>query len=170
MTLAEALEADRAGDLVGAARLYEEVLAESAAPPVEAFVNLAVLYWQSTDPGLAGAKKLSPDFFATAGRRFPELLAEAQRRFPTSTEPRFWSRYIAWADLGESFGSEECRELLYEDPSSLVPAMQIFAGSQGKEAEPEARELLHRAEAEGTTRARYVASVNRGVRKRAGRG
>jgi hypothetical protein len=168
MKLQDAVAADRKGELQLAAARYEEMLAAGEAS-LEVLLNLAVLYWQATDTGMAAAKKLSPDFLATAGRRFPELLAEAQRRFPTSTEPRFWRRYIAWADLGEPIGGDECRELLREDPAALVPAMHIFAASQGKEAEAEALELLRQCQEDGTTRARYVASVIQGVLKRVGR-
>jgi hypothetical protein len=168
MTLQDAVAADRKGELQLAAAGYEEVLAGGEAS-LEVLLNLAVLYWQATDTGMAAAKKLSPDFLATAGQRFPELLAEAQRRYPASTEPRFWRRYIAWADLGEPFGGDECRELLREDPGALVPAMHLFAASQGKEGEAEALELLRRCQQHGTMRARYVASVIQGVLKRAGR-
>lgn len=167
MTLEDAVAADRKGDLQLAAVGYEEVLAGEAS--VEAVLNLAVVYWLATDTGMAAEKKLSPNFLATAGRRIPELLAVAQRRYPTSTEARFWRRYIAWADLGEPFGSAECRELLREDPAALVPAMHLFAASQGTEAEAEALELLRRCQEDGTTRAQYVASVIQGVLKRAGR-
>lgn len=168
MTLHDSVAADRKGELQSAAAGYEEALAGGKAS-LEVLLNLAVLYWQATDTGMAAAKKLSPEFLAVADRRSPELLSEAHRRFPTSTESRFWRRYIAWADLGEPFGSDECRELLQEDPAVLVPAMHLFAVSQGKEAEAEALELLRRCQEEGTTRTRYVASVIQGVLKRAGR-
>lgn len=168
MTSDDAVSADRAGQLRVAASRYEELLASGVAP-LETLLNLAVLYWQATDPGTAASQRLPPEFLATAGRRFPELLEEAERRFPMSSEARFWRRYIAWADLGETFGAEECLELLREDPASLVPALHAFAVSQGQEAEAEARELLQRCRAERTTRARYVASVVEGVLRRAAR-
>jgi hypothetical protein len=167
MTLDDALRADRAGDLATAAAHYEELLARGDAQ-LETLVNLALLYWQATDPGMAAARKLPAGFFSHAAERFPKLLAEAERRFPTRTEPRFWRRYIAWADLGEPFGDEECLELLREDESSLVPAMCVFAGSEGRHAVGEARELLRQCRANPTTGARYVASVIEGVLKRSG--
>jgi hypothetical protein len=168
MTVDDALRADRAGDLKRAASHYEDLLAGGAAEP-DTLLNLAVLYWQATDPGMAAAQKLPSEFLAKAGKRFPELIAEAERRFPGWTEPRFWRRYIAWADLGEAFDAAECLELLQEDPGSLLPAMHVFAVSQGNESEAEARELLRRCNAEGTTRSRYVASVIEGVMRRSAR-
>ena len=120
MTLSEALEADRQGQIEQAATRYELLLSEGP-PTLVVLLNLAVLYWQATDPGLAAAKRLTPEFLARASSRFPELLTEAERSFPRNAEARFWRRYIRWADLGEPFSREECQQLLREDPSTLVP-------------------------------------------------
>lgn len=158
MSLVDALEADRAGEIELAAAHYEKVLLAGDASLV-ALVNLALLYWQATDPGLAATKKLRPSFLAIAGRRIPELLDEAQRRFPHSTEVRFWKRYIAWADLGEKLDSAYCRQLLQEDPTTPAPALYLFSTSDGDEAVTEAHELLGACHRSGTTGARYTASV-----------
>jgi len=56
--------------------------------------------------------------------------------------------------------------MLRDDPESLVPAMHVFAVSQGKEAKVEALEILRRCREDGTTRGRYVASVIEGVLRR----
>lgn len=164
MSETNALRDDRAGLTEEAAKAYEEALI--GAPTIEDLLNLAVLYWQATDPGMASGGKLSPGFFELAAQRFPELLAVASSRYPTSTEVRFWSQYIAWADYGEALDIEACRRLLREDPKVLVPAMHIFALSQGREGRPEAEELLRQCREAGTSRARYVASVIEGVMKR----
>jgi hypothetical protein len=74
-----------------------------------------------------------------------------------------------WADLNEPFDIEDCRQLLREEPMELVPAMHVFALSQGKEAAAEAVDLLRSCRATGTTGARYVASVIEAVMKRVGR-
>jgi hypothetical protein len=168
MSFEDAVTADRREEFESAAARYEEILAcgERSLPVL---LNLAVLYWQVTDPGLLAAKKFAPDFVATASQRFPKLLAEAEYRFPDSAEARFWRMYIAWADLGEPLDADECRQLLREDSATAVPAMHLFAVSQGAEAETKALELLRRCQSEGTTRARYIASVINGVLKRRSR-
>ncbi|WP_050726527.1 hypothetical protein [Vulgatibacter incomptus] len=168
MTFQDALIADRAGDLQLAASRYEELISQEEAP-FAVLMNLAVLYWQATDPGMVGAKSLTPNFSATASRRIPELLTEAERRFSGRSEPRFWRRYIDWADLGDPFCVDECFEFLLEDPESLVPAMHIFAFSRGKDAESEAIELLQQCRDDMTTRSRYIASVIEGVLRRSAR-
>lgn len=165
MSLECALAADRAGLIEPASIEYEHALA-AGDRSLTVLLNLALLYWQATDPGLAAGKNLAPVFFATAGQRFPELLNEAEQRFQDSTAARFWKRYIAWADLGEPLDGNECRRLLEEDPGTLVPAMWIFADSAGREAQAEAHELLRQCRQDGTTGARYVVSVIEGVMNR----
>ena len=73
------------------------------------------------------------------------------------------------SDLGEDLDKGYCRQLLHEDPATLVPAMYLFDPSHGSEAQAEARELLQRCHDDGTTRARYVASVIEGVLRRSAR-
>ncbi len=158
MTLEQAIVADRDGDLVVAASLYEQVIAEgNRSLPV--LLGLAVLYWQATDPGLAARKQLGAEFLTIAGGRFPALIAEARARFPTNTEARFWEKYIAWAEVDEPFTIQEAWTLLRTDPTTLLPAVRILMLSNGKEARAEAIELREKCRADETVGARYVASV-----------
>ena len=150
MSFADALAADQAGDLEEAAAAYEDILVREG-PNVRVLLNLVLLYWQSTDFGLSSAKQLTPTFVARAGQRVPTLLAEANRAFPKSTEVQFWKRYIQWADLGEEFAVDECRELLLREPKVLVPVLHLFAQSRGLEHEQEALALLRQCEQEPTT-------------------
>ena len=132
MSYSDARAADRAGELESAAALYEEALA-SGDHSLQLLLDLALLYWQSTDPGLAAAKKLGPEFLATAGRRTSELLEEAAREFPGSAAVRFWKRYIGWADLGDSLDVEECRQLLQEHTRvSLFPLCTSSRRAKGR--------------------------------------
>ncbi|QSQ18776.1 hypothetical protein JY651_25800 [Pyxidicoccus parkwayensis] len=158
MSVVDAISLEREGRIEQASTLYEEALA-SGERTLQVFLNLAILYWQSTDPGLSSARGLSPRFVAKAGARIPTLLSDARSEFPHSAEVEFWRRYIAWADLGEPFSTDECRKLLHEAPSTLVPAMYLFSLSQGRECHQEALELLETCRADGSTRARYVCSV-----------
>ena len=167
MSHSDARAADRAGELEYAAAQYEDALA-AGEHSLQLLLDLALLYWQSTDPGLAAAKNLGPDFLARAGRRTSELLEQAAQAFPGSTAVRFWKRYIAWVDLGEPLDVEECTQLLQDDPTVLAPAMHVFAASRGQDMRTEAHELLRQCREDGTTGARYVASVIEGVIKRAG--
>lgn len=165
MTLAEALAADREGRTQDAAAAYEGVL-RSDPVDITAILNLAVLYWQATDYGVATAEHLPPEFVALAGRRFRELLQLAHERFPERPEVLFWTKYIAWADLGEPFDPAECRKILRDYPEYLEPALVLFSSSAGAEGEAEAMQLLERCSEELTARCRYIVSVLNGVLKR----
>ena len=165
MTLAEALVADRQGRTQDAATVYEAVLL-SAPDDLTATMNLAVLYWQATDFGNSAAEHLPPEFVAHAGKRLRELVGAAQGRFPREPEVLFWSRYVAWADVGEPFDPAECRELLRLYPDYLEPAFVLFSRSAGTEAEVEAMKLLERCSEDPTARNRYIVSVIKGVLKR----
>lgn len=158
--------AERSGLIEEAARAYEEAM-RGGETTIDALLNLAVLYWQATDPGMASAAvPLSAGFFERAARRCPDLLAEASDRYPGSAEVRFWTRYIAWAERGEVLGPESCRQWLREEPEVLEPAMHLFALTDGVEGRPEAERLLRRSREAGTFRGRYVASVIEAVLKR----
>ena len=165
MTFDEALQAERDGHLVRAANHYERLL-EKGTPPLRALLNLAVLYWQTTDYGYWTTKGLPQDFVAKAGQRFPEVLARAGDLYPESTEVKFWTKYIEWADLGEPLSVEDCVRWLQEDEEALVPVMFLFSQSGGQEYGTEATALLAESKKHDTTLSRYVASVIESVRAR----
>jgi hypothetical protein len=152
----EAIAADRNGDISRAVELYEASINDASE---DALINLAVLYWQMTDYGLSITRGLSPEVVGRAGVRVDEVLDEAARRFPHSAAVSFWKKYIAWAELGDPFDPEDCRQLLLENPQYLEPAMYLYSISQGREGEREALMLLLQCPGLGTMRARYVASV-----------
>lgn len=167
MSFSEAATADKAGMFEVAASAYEAALAGEK-PSLELLLNLAVLYWQATDYGVASEKKLDAKFVAMSAQRVPVLIHEAGRVCSQSVEVEFWKRYIAWADFGDEFSVEECREFRRRSPDVLVPAMFIFAQSGGVECEGAALELLEQCKQNPTTRNRYVASVVEGVLRRRG--
>jgi hypothetical protein len=162
LTYIDALDADRRGDdkrgLLRAIELYEGVVGDASCP-VEGLLNLAVIYWRITDFGFWTARELDGDLVARAGPRVDEILEIARSRFPSALQPLFWSKYIAWADLGEPLDTAECAQMLVNEPSYLEPAMYLVAVSEGKEARTEASSLLEQASRERTCRARYVCSV-----------
>lgn len=52
-------------------------------------MNLAILYRQATDPGIAARNKLTGEFMSNAWLRCRELIAEAKHRYPIATERQF---------------------------------------------------------------------------------
>jgi hypothetical protein len=162
MTHREALEADRMGDnkqtIARAAELYEQAIA-SGDMVLDTLINLAVLYWQITDYGFWSALDLDGDLVTRAGSRTNEILTLAQQRFPDAPEHRFWSKYIAWIDLGEDFEVSECRRLLADFPGYLEPAIYLFPATQRREGREQVLALLEQCSGENTCRVRYVRAV-----------
>ena len=158
MTTATAVELDRQGSFEEAALEHERALM-AGDRSLHTLVNLALLYWQATDAGIAASAHLPAEFMAKAATRYPVLLEEAKVRFPASTLARFWAAYIAWTELGDPISAAMCRDLMREDGSELTPALYVFIESRGRQAEPEAMALLRASKAAGTAGARYVASL-----------
>lgn len=157
MTLHLALAEDQAGHIEIAARLYEDAVQRD--PDIEGLINLGVLYWCATDYGFWTGHGLTRNFVDRAGQRFPEILRQAADMFPSRPEPIFWSQYIAWADLGQSFPDENASNLIQQHPTYVEPAFFLFSISQGAECAEQARQLLQRSKQSPTCRNRYVASV-----------
>lgn len=165
MTLSSAIDADRNREFEKAAALYEELLAMGDTSP-EILLNLACLYWNATDPGVAASMGFR-EFFHLAARRSPQLLKEASRLYPTRTDVQFWGKYIEWANYGSEVDVASYRQMLLNDPSTLLPAMVLYVDSGGVEAQDDAKILLEQSRRDGTTRARYVVSVLDSAMKRA---
>ena len=58
MSLLDAVHEDMNGDFGGAATCYEQAI-QAGNAPFEAYLNLAVLYWQCTDYGFNATHMLS---------------------------------------------------------------------------------------------------------------
>ena len=158
MTLAKAVVLDREGRFEEAAAAYESLLL-SHPSELTPMMNLALLYWQATTCGVAAHHHLSRGFLQLAERRMLELLDAAEEQFPDHPEVHFWRKYIAWADLGEPFALEDCRDLLAQHPECLEPALAVFSWTKGAEAQAQAMQLLERCARDPTAGCRYVASV-----------
>ena len=137
MTLPQSHQADAEERIEDAARLYEAAI-KAAPGQIETLIDLVMLYWQATDYGFWRSKGIDPEFVGMAGKRSDELLEQGRAIAPGSPAIRFWSKYIAWADLAKPLEREECRAMLRAHPEYLEPAMFLFATSQGAECEDEA--------------------------------
>lgn len=154
MSLAEALAAEACDDLFRAADLYEQEI-QSGNTALDVLLNLAVLYWEASDPGESRVAERR-DFFLLAGRRYDDLLEQAVATYPESVEARFWRAFIRGISLGEPFDLDDARKLLAREPTCLVPAFFVFGQSKGDEAPRAAAELLIQVRDGATYRDRYV--------------
>jgi hypothetical protein len=149
---------------IQAADQYEELILREDGT-LEDYLNLAVLYWQSAEPGFLSSSRADIDFIKRAGRRYREVLDAAEKTFPGSPEIDFWRRYCDLIFLGEPFPLPECTKLLGGSTSTLVPWFFVYSSSGGKEGEKQARDLLALCSADPTLRNRYIISVIESISK-----
>jgi hypothetical protein len=158
MTYDEAVRIDEQGKLAEAAMAYEKYL-ESNPSDVEAILDLAFVYWQATDGGVAADQHLPMSFLDLAEARWKQLFRQAKEFHPERSDVAFWEKYILWADLGEPLEENECREFLRRQPQYPDPGFALFSWSGGTEAREAAQQLLRRCSTSSTTRCRYIVSV-----------
>jgi hypothetical protein len=148
-----------------AAEAYEALLAQGNAP-LDAYLNLAVLYWQCAEPGFLASTNLDLEVVKRAADRYGEVLDEARRRFPENPEVQFWKLYFDQITLGEPPFEEQCKRLVEQSTCSLVPYFYLFSASQGQLYQEQAAKLLDICRAMPTLKNRYIISVIEGVRGR----
>ncbi|MEW6336911.1 MAG: hypothetical protein ACOY3Y_14410 [Acidobacteriota bacterium] len=142
---------------VEAAAAYEAAIAREN-PEVDAFLDLAVLYFECCDGGYADYHRLSAEFVSFAWGRCMSVLDEAERRFGIHPEVIFWRNYFAIFLRGSRAFVPLC-EGLVSDGRSLVPALHLFVESGGRQWRREAHELLQSVRLGATERQRYIKSV-----------
>lgn len=153
----KAVELDIAESVEVAAFLYEEVIKETQ-PPLETFLNLSCLYWQTLDYGFNAALQLNLDFIAKADTRHKQVLDEAVQLYGNLPEIKFWRKYFDWTILGEDLAVEWCIEIVAEANASDVPYFFIFDQTRNKKYLLKVHRLLDEAKELSTTKNRYISS------------
>ena len=155
---------DRNDEPIAAAKAYEEWLATGTAP-LDAYLDLALLYFLANDGGYAAHHKLPASFLNIAWRRIPEVLDEAEHQHGPHPEIKFWRRYVRFILLGEDWmTAEDCMRLI-ESGETRTPYFYLFgsfAGLRPEEAEhyrPDVMSLLEEVSEGATARERYIRSV-----------
>ena len=150
----EALVLDIAQKVEQAASVYEEVIHLPDAP-LDAYINLACLYWSSTDPG----QRFTHNFFYLAGTRMWVVLDEAESKYSTYPEIKFWRLYFQFTTLGEQPFVEQCLEFVKQPNCTLVPYFHIYSQTKEEQYSPKAKLLYQEVLVHRTAKNRYITSV-----------
>lgn len=126
---------------------------------IDVWMNLAILYWQATDPGVSAGTGMSVDFFTFAADRLAVLLTEGRERFAGRAPAEFWTRYIEWIEYGQPLEVAECREWLAREPEFKDPALFGFMTTPGAPCDDDIVQLLAECRKQDTVRAGYLVSV-----------
>jgi hypothetical protein len=154
--LATAIDLDINGHAMEAAAKYEQAL-DDADVPVEAYLNLAVLYWRCTDIGYSSSRRLPAQFVRHAGRRIDDVLRRAEEKYPDSYAAIGWRKLIHFLDLGDDVVAEHCRQNLHRN---CEPCLLYYTLTEDPIIDvAELSMLLTRALREPTARSQYIASV-----------
>ncbi|MEZ5422543.1 MAG: hypothetical protein R2682_05540 [Pyrinomonadaceae bacterium] len=165
MHLELAIKMDQAMDYAAAIEQYEAEIGSNPLPPVEAFVNLAFIYWHlATEPPFAFPADISDTFSVNAGNRYGFVLDKGIVAHPYSLELHFWQRYFAHVLFGEPFSPEACEELLdrFKADESLTPYFFLWLYDKTTFA-PQRQALIDIACACLTEKNRYILAVLHGT-------
>lgn len=149
------------GQYLQATKEYETVIENSGDVPIEAYTNLAFLYWEfAIEPPFARNYSIPEEWSLIAGERYPIIIQKGLVKYPQSVELHFWQRYfshILWAD---EFTQEECEQLVekYGDTESIVPYFFLYLFDKEKYKEKR-NQLLKRCEELPTAKNQYIKSI-----------
>src|SRR5690606_986033 len=147
-----AVQMDIDQKLEAAANAYEEIIKEADAP-LDSFINLACLYWVSSQPGSSARG----EFYTRAGEQLYAVLDEAQERFGKQPEIVFWRLYFNQITLGEPTFLDQALDLVDQPNSSPIVYFYIYAEGNDDYI-PFVRRLYEDAQALKTTKNRYSLS------------
>jgi hypothetical protein len=160
----KAVELDIAEQFERAAELYELVIKEEN-PPVDAFLNLAVMYWRCTDLGYWASYNLDLSYVKMAQIRCREVLAEARVKLGDIPEVVFWQHYFDYINYGGeySLSVDKALDFVTQPNSTLVPYFIIYLDSErSSEYLQKAKQLFEEVRLQKTTKNRYIISMLEG--------
>jgi hypothetical protein len=156
--LQQALDLDVRQELEAAAHAYEQIIAQPDAP-VDAYLNLACLYWRCLDFEFTWSLTLEIAFIWRAGERVWQVLDAAEAAYPDCAEIHFWRAYCRLTTLDLPPFVEACRALVEQPSTTLVPYFYLYSATQDSGYREQARRLYCEAQTVLTTRNRYIVSV-----------
>lgn len=144
-------------DYIPAAYYYELAVMEERT--ANAFIDLAVFYFQFTDIGINTASQLSLDFISTAFARYDLILERGIDAFPSNSEMRFWKLYfrhraVYYDDLSEA----DVLGILEQEGASPVPYFFLYL-LEPKKYENERQKLLTTFRTVQTSKGRWILSL-----------
>lgn len=153
-----ALALNTALQVEDAAQAYESIL-QRADAPIEAFINLACVYWRSTEFGFNAGLNLNHKFVGQAGNKMWSVLDQAEKKFKNYPEISFWRMYFSFTTLGEKPFVEECLQFVQQPNSTLVPYFHIYDQTQDRSYISEVKTLYQQCLLEKTLKNRYIISI-----------
>ncbi len=143
-------------DYISAAYYYE--LAVSEDTNADAFVDLALLYFQFTDYGMNASSGLSLDFIHTAFERYPLIIEKGLINYPSNTEMIFWEAYFRHRTIYDDLTSNDVLKILNTGEPSVVPYFFLWI-LEPKKYEVQREKLLKICNISLTSKNRWILSL-----------
>ena len=157
-TYHEAIHLDIAEQIVPATVAYEAAI-QAGDAPLDAYLNLAVLYWSCWDYGFVSGHHLDLSFRDYAAGRYEAILEQALERYPAYPESRFWQLYCRWVYIDDDPHIAEIKELVKDPYCSLVPYFHLFLQEPSEVYRAKVRALALDIAPCRTEKNRYVLSM-----------
>jgi hypothetical protein len=136
-----------------AVKAYELAIRQGTAP-IEAYINLALIYLQYLDFGYASFHQVPLEMQEGAADRFRQIVSGAEAQFGKSPEIEFWHRYFNFFALCEEPFYKEAAKLAAEGASVAY----LHLAGHGP-YQRQARSLLESVKLRRTTKERFIESV-----------
>ena len=126
---------------------------------LDAYINLAFLYWIFQDYGFFSNNKIPNELRDTGYEEFLNIIKLGLEKFPNDTELNFWEKYFQLILFGEDFSEQDCKNLLERYKSnSLVPYFYLYLFDKEKYKE-KIIELIEEINNSSTAKNLYIKSV-----------
>jgi hypothetical protein len=158
ITLEDAINLDIEQKIEAASDAYEFILKNPDAK-LDAYINLACLYWEVTDYGFHSAKGLPLAFVHKAGEQMYAVLNMAEQAFGKDPEIEFWRMYFNFTSLGDEPFPKIALEIAQKKEGFLVPYFHIYTQTKDEIYLPQVNQLLKIARQTLTTKNRYIVSI-----------
>ncbi len=145
-----------------AVKYYESELSNNSTPSIEAYVNLAFLYWEfASEFTFNDAYNIPDEWSKIGGEKYPKIIELGLQKHPRSVELHFWKRYFPHRHYFDEFTQEECEQIIkeYGDKESLVPYFFLYLFDEDKYREKR-NELLRKCAELPTAKNCYIMSFN----------
>lgn len=155
----KALELDLAQQYKGAIQEYElAILHEHSV--VEAYINLAIIYWLSAaEFAWADKYKIPVEFRSTAATRYAEVLSVAKNKFPNCGELYFWERYCLHRLIFDPLEEEEVLKIISTfKECTEIPYFFLYLFDKEKYSKQRDK-LLEKCQVSPTAKNIYIKSI-----------
>lgn len=126
-----------------AVKYYEEEINNSDLPKLDAYINLAFLYWEFAAEQFEFnmPNNIPEEWSVIGGKRFSKIIDMGLKKYPNSIELHFWKKYLPYRLFSTDFSKNECERLLkvYGKNISLVPYFFLYLFDKEKHKEKIAR-------------------------------